>query len=93
MITASDGEQALRLAREHVPDLAVRDVMMPKLTGLDVTRRLRERPETQNILVMLISAGFETNDMFGIPGGADDFLQKPFGPKELPSRVEAVLSR
>jgi DNA-binding response OmpR family regulator len=93
VITASDGEEALHLAQEHLPDLAVLDVMMPKLTGVDVTRRLREEPATENILVMLISAGFESDDLFGPPDGADDHLKKPFGPRELPDRVEAVLAR
>lgn len=93
VITASDGEEALQMAQDHLPDLAVLDVMMPKLTGLDVTRRLREQPATENILVMLISAGFESNDMLGLPPGADDYLKKPFGPQELPDRVQAVLAR
>jgi DNA-binding response OmpR family regulator len=93
VITASDGEEALQMAQEHLPDLAVLDVMMPKLTGLDVTRRLREEPATENMLVMLISAGFESDDMFGAPDGADDHLKKPFAPHELPNRVEAVLAR
>lgn len=93
VITARDGEEALRMAQEHLPDLAVLDVMMPKLTGLDVTRRLREEPATRHILVMLISAGFENNDIWGLPPGADDYVQKPFGPQELPNRVQAVLAR
>ena len=73
-----------RWREELLPDLAVLDVMMPKLTGLDVTRRLRENPETRDILVMLISAGFENNDIWGLPAGADDYVKKPFGPQELP---------
>jgi two-component system alkaline phosphatase synthesis response regulator PhoP len=93
VLTASDGEQALKMAEEFLPDLAVLDVMMPKLTGLDVTRRLRENPVTQHILVMLISAGFEHNEIWGLPAGADDYVKKPFGPQELPNRVQAVLAR
>ena len=93
VITASDGEEALRMAEEHLPDLAVLDVMMPKLTGLDVTHRLRENPETQHILVMLISAGFQNNEIWGLPAGADDYVKKPFGPQELPNRVQAMLAR
>jgi two-component system alkaline phosphatase synthesis response regulator PhoP len=93
VITASDGEEALRMAEEFLPDLAMLDVMMPKLTGLDVTRRLRENPVTQDILVMLISAGFEHNEIWGLPAGADDYVKKPFGPQEIPKRVQAVLSR
>ena len=93
VLTASDGEEALKMAEEFLPDLAVLDVMMPKLTGLDVTRRLREKPETQHILVMLISAGFEHNEIWGLPAGADDYVKKPFGPQEIPNRVQAVLAR
>jgi two-component system alkaline phosphatase synthesis response regulator PhoP len=93
VLTASDGEQALEMAEEFLPDLAVLDVMMPKLTGLDVTRRLRENPITQHILVMLISAGFEHDEIWGLPAGADDYVKKPFGPHELPDRVQAVLAR
>ena len=93
VLTASDGEEALKMAEEFLPELAVLDVMMPKLTGLDVTRRLREKPETQHILVMLISAGFEHNEIWGLPAGADDYVKKPFGPHELPNRVQAVLAR
>jgi len=93
VLTATDGEEALKMAEEFLPDLAVLDVMMPKLTGLDVTRRLREKPETQHILVMLISAGFQHNEIWGLPAGADDYVKKPFGPQELPNRVQAVLAR
>jgi DNA-binding response OmpR family regulator len=93
VVTATDGEQALRMARDLLPDLVVLDVMMPKLSGLDVTRRLREHPATRNILVMLISAGFGDNDITGLPAGADDYVKKPFGPQEVPNRVQAVLGR
>jgi CheY-like chemotaxis protein len=65
VLTASDGEEALKLAEEFLPDLAVLDVLMPKLTGLDVTRRLREQPATEHILVMLINGGFESNQIWG----------------------------
>ena len=93
VMTASDGEEALRMAREFLPDLVVLDVMMPKLTGLDVTRALRSQRETQHILVMLISGGFVDNDITGLPAGADDYVKKPFGPQEVPNRVQAVLAR
>ena len=93
VVKVGDGEAAIAAARERQPAVAVLDVMMPKLTGLDVTRRLRENPVTQHILVMLISAGFEHNEIWGLPAGADDYVKKPFGPQELPNRVEAVLAR
>ena len=93
VLTAADGAEALEMAEEFLPDLVVLDVMMPKLTGLDVTRHLRENPRTEHILVMLISAGFAHEEIWGLPAGADDYVQKPFGPQELPNRVQAVLAR
>lgn len=94
VVTASDGEAALRLAGELLPDLALLDVMMPKLTGVEVLRRLRALPETSAMPVILISAGLH-DDLVGggLLAGADDFIRKPFGPREVPSRVQAVLAR
>lgn len=94
VITASDGEEALRLAQDHLPHLAVLDVSMPKLTGIDVIEGLRAKPATRDMLVILISAGFDDDiTTRGLPIGADDYIRKPFGPQELPSRVHAVLNR
>lgn len=94
VIQASDGEQALRAALEHRPDLAVLDVMMPKLTGLDVTRAIRQNEETANMPVILLTARVQDADITrGFDAGADDYLRKPFNPQELRARVQAVLGR
>ncbi len=91
VITASDGEQALQMLQQFQPQLAVLDVMMPKLTGIDVVGRLRADPATRSILVIVISAGFENN--VDLLRSADDYMKKPFGPQELASRVDALLAR
>lgn len=94
VLTAVDGEEALRLAQENVPDLAVLDVMMPKLTGYDVTQRLRQDPATERIPVILLTARVQEADVNrGFAAGADDYIKKPFSPQELRSRVQAVLGR
>ncbi len=94
VVRAADGEEALRLARELEPDLAVLDVMMPKLTGYDVTRKLREEGATRDIPVILLTARVQEADVEeGFEAGADDYLTKPFSPQELLERVEAILAR
>ncbi|MEA2480397.1 MAG: hypothetical protein QOJ07_2319 [Thermoleophilaceae bacterium] len=94
VLRAGDGEQALALAREHRPDLAVLDVMMPKLTGYDVTRELRADAATEAIPVILLTARVQEADVArGFEAGADDYVKKPFSPQELKVRVEAVLGR
>ena len=94
VLRAGDGQQALDLAREHHPDLAVLDVMMPKLTGYDVTRELRANSETSRIPVILLTARVQEADVArGFEAGADDYVKKPFSPQELKARVQAVLGR
>jgi DNA-binding response OmpR family regulator len=94
VVTASDGIEAIDRALQHIPDLAVLDVTMPKLSGVEVMERLRGHPATQSIRIVLMSAGFQENGpTAGTPPGADDYIKKPFGPKELPTRVRAVLDR
>lgn len=88
VIGASDGEQALDLVREHSPDMAVLDVMMPKLTGLEVLWRLRAEPRTANLLVVLLSAG-----LFGPVAAADDYIRKPYRQRDLVARIEALFDR
>lgn len=92
--TANDGTEAVKLATELSPALAVLDVMMPGLTGFEVTRRLRETTETSRIPVILLTARAQEADVQeGFAAGADDYLRKPFSPRELSARVQAVLGR
>ncbi len=94
VLRAGDGQQALDLAKEHIPDLAVLDVMMPKLTGYDVTRELRADAATSRIPVILLTARVQEADVArGFEAGADDYVKKPFSPQELKARVQAVLGR
>ncbi len=92
--TAADGVEALRLADELSPALAVLDVMMPALNGFEVTKRLRETPATAGIPVILLTARAQEADVQeGFASGADDYLRKPFSPRELSARVQAILGR
>lgn len=92
VLQASDGEEALRLARDRKPDVAVLDVMMPRLTGLDVTRALRADAETSDIPVVLLTARVQQEDAArGLAAGADEYVTKPFSPHELTSRLESIL--
>ncbi|GAA4761973.1 response regulator transcription factor [Actinomycetospora chibensis] len=94
VLVAEDGGEALSLARRALPDLAVLDVMMPRFTGLDVCRELRADPETAGIPVILLTARAQEGDIeSGFAWGADDYVTKPFSPRELDSRVRAVLAR
>jgi DNA-binding response OmpR family regulator len=94
VVTAADGQQALAAAREHHPDLAVLDVMMPGLNGYEVTRQLRADPATAAIPVILLTARVQEAEVSrGFEAGADDYLRKPFSPQELRSRVQAILAR
>jgi len=93
VITAGDGEEAVVKAEQFLPHLCVLDVMMPKLTGIEVISRLRAHPETRMIRTVLISAGSRHNvEVPGLPTGADDYIKKPFGPQELANRVRALLA-
>ena len=92
--TATDGAEAVRLAGELSPALAVHDVMMPSLDGLEATRRLRGDPATAGIPVILLTAKAQDADVQeGFLAGADDYIRKPFSPRELSARVQAVLGR
>ncbi len=91
VFTASDGEAALAIAREHHPDLVVLDLMLPGLSGLDVCRILRK--ETNIPVIMLTAKGTEVDKVVGLEIGADDYVTKPFGMQELMARVRALLRR
>jgi DNA-binding response OmpR family regulator len=94
VVAARDGEEALQLALERAPDLAVLDVMMPKLSGLDVTRRLRTEEATSKMPVILLTARVRDADVAGgYEAGADDYIRKPFSAHELGARVGAILGR
>ncbi len=94
VVAARDGEEALRLALERVPDLAVLDVMMPKLDGYEVTARLRQNTATRRMPVILLTARVQEADIArGFEAGADDYVTKPFSPQELGARVQAILGR
>jgi DNA-binding response OmpR family regulator len=92
VLQATDGEEALRLAVEAHPDLAVLDVMMPKMDGYEVTRRIRDNAATSGLPVILLTARAQQSDVDqGLLAGADDYVKKPFSPQELRARVQAVL--
>ena len=94
VITAADGEEALLLATTRLPDLAVLDMMMPKATGLEVTRSMREHEATKDIPVILLTARAQEGDVIrGFEAGADDYVKKPFSPQDLQARVQALLER
>jgi DNA-binding response OmpR family regulator len=91
VVTAGDGPSALRAARMQRPDLVVLDLGLPGIDGLDVTRALRHDGSVP--IVMLTARGEESDKLVGLELGADDYLTKPFSPKELVARVRAVLRR
>ncbi|WBQ14201.1 phosphate regulon transcriptional regulator PhoB [Hyphomonadaceae bacterium BL14] len=91
---AADGEEALMLVEERQPDVVVLDWMLPKISGIEVCRRLRSRQESRNLpIIMLTARGEETDRIRGLDTGADDYIVKPFLMKELFARVRAVLRR
>jgi len=91
---ANDGEEALLHAAERTPDIILMDWMMPKLSGVEVCRRLRRRSETRTTpIIMLTARGDETDKITGLDYGADDYVTKPYSMPELLARVRAVLRR
>ena len=91
---ATDGEEALLLIDEGAPDLVVLDWMLPKVSGVEVCRRLRARPETRNLPIIILTArGEESDRIRGLDTGADDYIVKPFSMSELAARIRAVLRR
>ncbi|MGE4430139.1 MAG: phosphate regulon transcriptional regulator PhoB [Sphingobium sp.] len=89
-----DGEEALLLAQEHTPDIVLLDWMVESLSGIEVCRRLRRNSSTANVpIIMLTARGEEEDRVRGLETGADDYVTKPFSPRELVARVGAVLRR
>jgi DNA-binding response OmpR family regulator len=94
VVAASGGEAALQAVRKSVPDLVILDLMLPGVDGLDVLRRLRAQKETAQLPVILLTAkGGEADRVVGLELGADDYVVKPFSPRELVARVKAVMRR
>jgi len=91
-VVAGDGREALRAAENHRPDLVILDLMLPELDGLTVCRALRERDPVLPV-IMLTARDGELDRVLGLETGADDYLTKPFSPRELVARVRAVLRR
>ena len=91
---AADGEEALVMVDEKLPDLILLDWMLPKVSGIEVCRRLRGRAETRNVpIIMLTARGEESDRIRGLDTGADDYVVKPFSMVELTARVRAVMRR
>ncbi|MDE2751266.1 MAG: response regulator transcription factor [Gemmatimonadota bacterium] len=91
VLIARDGAAGLRLALNNAPDLIVLDLMLPKLDGLDICSRVRERSDVP--ILMLTARVEETDKLLGLETGADDYVTKPFSPRELAARVRAILRR
>ena len=92
--TALDGEEAMLAISERRPDLIVLDWMLPSISGLEVCRQVRRKPETRDVpVIMLTARGEEADRVRGLDSGADDYVTKPFSPTELVARVRAVLRR
>jgi two-component system phosphate regulon response regulator PhoB len=94
VIAASDGQSGLEVASRHAPDLVVLDLMMPGIDGLQICQRLRADPRTARMpVIMLTAKATEADRIVGLELGADDYITKPFSPREVVARVKAVLRR
>ena len=94
VVQAADGEEAELLLSEQSFDLAILDWMIPKISGIELCRRLRNRSETQSLPIILLTArGEETDRVRGLTTGADDYVTKPFSVQELMARIKALLRR
>ena len=91
VISAFDGEEAIEKAKSAHPDMIVLDIMMPKLDGLAVCREIRREMTTP--IIMLTAKGEEIDKLLGLELGADDYITKPFSPREVVARIKAVLRR
>jgi phosphate regulon transcriptional regulator PhoB len=94
VLTAEDGEQALKVIQREKPSLVVLDLMLPGLSGMEVCKILRDRPETAKLPILMLTAkAGEADRIVGLEMGADDYLAKPFSPREMVARVRAILRR
>lgn len=94
VIEAADGEEALNLVKTSAPALIILDLMLPKIDGLEVCRILKGNPLTKKLpIIMLTALGDEIDKIVGLELGADDYITKPFSPRELVARVRAVIRR
>jgi two-component system, OmpR family, phosphate regulon response regulator PhoB len=94
VLTANNGTTALQQVWEHTPDLIVLDLMLPDLSGFDVCKALKKRPETQHVPILFLTArSAEQDRITGFELGAEDYVVKPFSPKELVLRAKALLAR
>jgi DNA-binding response OmpR family regulator len=94
VLTALDGEQALEKARAEHPDLIVLDIMMPKLDGYETCKLLKAGDDTKDIPIILLSAkGRNVDQKVGFEAGADDYITKPFSPRKLVERINAILGQ
>jgi two-component system alkaline phosphatase synthesis response regulator PhoP len=94
VISAATGEQGLQMARTEKPSLILLDLMLPKVSGLDICREIRADPEIAAIPILMLTAkATETDKVVGLEVGADDYVIKPFSPRELTARVKALLRR
>lgn len=94
VIECEDGESALKVAQRERPDLVILDLMLPGLTGIEVCKQLRERLDTARLPILMLTAkAGESDRVLGLEIGADDYLAKPFSPREMVARVRALLRR
>ena len=94
VLEAEDGEQALKLLQHEKPSLVILDLMLPGLSGLELCKILRERPDTAWLPILMLTAkAGEADKVVGLEMGADDYLSKPFSPREMVARVRAILRR
>jgi two-component system alkaline phosphatase synthesis response regulator PhoP len=90
--TAGDGEETLRMVEEFAPDLLLLDIMMPRLSGFEVCKKLRSNPKTKELLILMVTALNEASDFErGVQAGTDDFLTKPVNKIELLCRIRSIL--